>query len=78
MTKKSFVVILILSVIVTYGVAILDDLIRGSLISGKGGLPFRFASGSSTDGLLLTLDIMFWFAILWGIWKALPKLFKRG
>jgi uncharacterized membrane protein YdbT with pleckstrin-like domain len=58
-------------------VAIIDDLIRGSLVSGKGGLPFRFASGSSTDGLMLTIDIAFWFIVIWGIWKLLRKTSKK-
>lgn len=77
MTKKSFVIILILSAISTYVVAILDDLVRGSLLSGKGGLPFRFASGPSTDGFLLTLDIAFWFIAIWGIWKSIKRIQKK-
>ncbi len=77
MSKKSFVVIAILSVIITYGVAMINDLISGSLVGGKGGLPFSFASGSSTDGLLLALDIIFWFVIIWGIWKLFRKVIDR-
>ncbi len=77
MLKKSFVVILILSVVATYGIAILDNLMRGSLVSGKGGFPLKFASGPSTDGTMLILDIAFWFAIIWGIWKILQKTLKK-
>lgn len=77
MTKKSFVVILILSPIITYGVAILNDIIAGSVVSGKGGFPFTFASGSSTDGFMLTLNIVFWFIVIFIIWKLLQKIFKK-
>jgi len=46
-------------------------------VGGQGGLPFRFASGASTDGFLLILDITFWFIVLLGIWKVLSKGFKK-
>lgn len=78
MSKKEVVVILILSVVVTYGVAIVDDIRRGSLLGGEGGIPFRFATGSflggSTDNLMLVLDIAFWFVIIWVIWKSFQKI----
>lgn len=80
MTKKSFVVILVLSVIVTYGAAFVDDAIN--LSKNPTGLPFAFAYfnflGGSNNNLTLVLDILFWFAIIWGIWKVLPKLFKKS
>ena len=75
MTKKSFVVILILSVIVTYIAAFTDDAIN--LTKNPTGLPFGFASfnfmGGSNNNTLLVLDIAFWFLVLWGIWKVLQK-----
>lgn len=78
MSKKSLVVILILSVVVTYGVAIVDDIRRGSLLGGEGGVPFRFATGSflggSTNTLMLLLDIAFWFVVIWGIGKIISKV----
>ena len=77
MTKKAFVVILILGIVVTYGTAIVNDLIGGSLVGGKGGIPFTFASGSSTNASILTLDIIFWFVVIWGIWKILQKTSKK-
>ena len=80
MSKKAFVVILILSVVVTYGAAFVDDIINSS--KHTTGLPFGFASlnflGGSTDGLMLILDITFWFVIIWIIWKAIARLFGRA
>lgn len=77
MSKKSFVVVLILSVVVTYGVAFIEGL-AGNHFLAYGGVPFRFASGSflggSTDGLMLVLDIAFWFVAIWGIWKLISKV----
>ncbi|MEK7616658.1 MAG: hypothetical protein AAB414_01240 [Patescibacteria group bacterium] len=79
MSKKVFVIILILSVVVTYGVAFVDDII--SPTKNPTGLPFAFASfnflGGSTNGLMLILDIAFWFAVILGIWKALQKITSK-
>lgn len=80
MAKKSFVVILVLSVILTYIAAFIDDAIN--LTKNPTGLPFGFASfnflGGSNNNFMLTLDIVFWFLVIWGIWKILPKLFKKS
>lgn len=80
MSKKSFVVILIFSVIATYGVASLDlvfNVSKGRLI----GLPFGFSSfnffGSETESTMLLLDVVFWFLIIWGIWKLFKKVIDR-
>lgn len=82
MSKKAFFVILGLSVVVTYGAAIIDDLRRGSLLGGAGGLPFRFASGSflggSTDTMMLILNIVFWFVVIWVIWRVISHLSGRA
>lgn len=80
MTKKSFVVILILSVIVTYGVALVDASVNSS--ANQAGLPFKFGSytlfgTASTNYLILLLDIIFWFGIIWGLWKILQNLSKK-
>ena len=85
MTKKSllgYFGLFILSVIVTYTVAIIDAVSRNSLLAGSAGLPFRFASGSvfgspSTDYGFLLVNIVFWFVIIWIIWKLIKKLAKR-
>ena len=83
MTKKSFVVILILSVVLTYSVAIIDALARNSLIAGSAGLPLKFTSGyfgtSTTNYSILIVDIAFWFVVILGTWKLLKKtLGKKG
>lgn len=77
MSKKSLVIILILSVVVTYGVAFVEGL-AGNHFLAYGGIPFRFASGSflggSTDNLMLILDIAFWFVVIWVVWKVISKV----
>lgn len=80
MSKKSFAIILVLSVVVTYGVAIVDVFLNKT--KNIAGLPFGFTSlglflGGSTDYLMLILDIVFWFFIIWVIWKVISKLVKR-
>lgn len=76
MTRKSFVVILILSIAVTYGLGIVDALINST--SNQAGLPFKFGSyalfgTASTNYSILILDIIFWFLVIWGIWKLMSK-----
>lgn len=76
MSKKAFVIILVLSVMVTYGVAMADFVFN--ITTGKIGIPFGFSSisllGSSTDYTTFFLDIAFWFIIIWVIWRILQKL----
>lgn len=79
MDKKVFVVILVLSVVVTYGAAFMDVLLSGSVVAGKSGIPFRFGSsslfgGSGIDYPILLVDIVFWVFVIWGIWKLLQKV----
>ena len=75
MTKKSFVVILVLSVIATYIAAFVDEIVN--LSKNPTGFPFGFASfnflGGSNDNLMLALDIVFWFVVILGIQKLLLK-----
>lgn len=81
MSKKAFFLILVLSVVVTYGMAIIDALRRNSFLAGEAGVPFRFSSsyffGESTDYVMLILNIAFWFAVIWLIWKALQKVVSK-
>lgn len=80
MTKKSFVVILILSVVTTYGTALADFSL--GISKNEIGLPFGFSRlnflGAETENAMLFLDIIFWFLIIWGIWKVLFKGFKKS
>ncbi|MDP3733078.1 MAG: hypothetical protein Q8Q91_00910 [Candidatus Daviesbacteria bacterium] len=76
MSKKSLVVILILSVVVTYGAAYLDFVFN--VTTGQVGLPFGFSRfnffGAETDKTMLLLDIAFWFMVIWIIWKVILKV----
>jgi len=77
MSKKAFVVILISSVVVTYGMAIMEALMNSS--ANQAGLPFKFGSyalfgTASTNYPFLLLDIVFWFVIIWGTWRLLQKV----
>lgn len=79
MSRKAFVVILVLSVVVTYISAYID--FAFNITTGKIGIPFGFSSvslmGSSTDYTVLFLDIVFWFVIIWVIWIVLQKVVAR-
>lgn len=82
MTKKSFVVILILSVVTMYGVSIIDAVVNNTLLGGKSGFPFKDSSATmfgegTTDYLLMTLNIIFWFIVLFGIWKLIKRTQKK-
>lgn len=79
---KSFLVILVLSLVVNFTVMSGDALIRGSFLAGEAGLPLRFDSssmfgGGSINYLNLTIDIFFWFIIILGLWKLSKKVLKR-
>ena len=79
MSKKSFLIIFGLSVMVTYGVAVVDFVLN--ITSGKIGIPFGFSSlslmGSSTDYTVFFLDIACWFVIIWIIWKVISYFSGR-
>lgn len=83
MSKKSFIIILVLSVVVTYLTPVIEILITGlSFSSIDRGLPLKFHissfSGSGIyDSTTFGLDVIFWFIILFGIWKLIGKLQKR-
>ncbi|CAN5135776.1 hypothetical protein BH11PAT1_BH11PAT1_7120 [soil metagenome] len=82
MSKISFVVILVLSVVTTYGVAMADALKRDSLLAGAAGLPFKFASGSlfgeaKTNYVMLSMDIIFWFITILLLWIGSKKVTKH-
>lgn len=82
MSKKTFIVILVLSVVVTW---ITKEImgVLGFVLGGLNvGLPLNFyncsfISSCNINYFYLFLDIIFWFAVIWGIWKLLPKLFGK-
>lgn len=80
MSKKSFFVILVLSIMLTYSLAIVDALVNPS--SNLAGLPFKFGSYSlfgqaNTNYSILLLDILFWFIVILVTEKILIKFFKK-
>lgn len=84
MTKKAFVVILILSVVVTYLTQVVQVFLGGScsVFAGECGFPLSFSSSSflgtpKIKPALFLLNVIFWFVIIWGIWKILKKVFKK-
>lgn len=78
MSKKAFFIILGLSVVVNEVAAIVDALFRNSFLAGENGVPLRFSSTSLFGGgyinyFIMTVDIVFWFVILYGFFR----LFRR-
>jgi hypothetical protein len=62
--------ILVLSILLTYGLAILDLLINST--KRIVGVPFGFETfgfpSGNTNNFMLVLDVIFWFFIISGIW----------
>lgn len=82
MSKKSFFIILVLSVVVTYGASLADSLVSNTLLAGESGLPFKYSRSTlfgkgSIDGVMMLLNIAFWFVIIWVIWKVLQKVLMK-
>lgn len=79
MSKKSFFVILGLSVATTLIVALTGFVSKQYRLAK--GFPLEFTSfnflGSSTNYMNLLLDITFWFLVIWGIWKLLKKVLSN-
>ena len=80
-----YLILLVLSVIVTEVVAVIDS-IQNNTFTGGGlsGFPLQFSSsanlfgGGRVNSTNLLLDILFWFVVLFLIWKLLKKIvFKR-
>lgn len=82
MSKKAFIIILVLSLVVTYGASIVEALLNGSILMGQSGWPLRFGyssffGGSSINYVMLILDIVFWFFIIWLVWFGIKRLINR-
>ncbi len=80
MSKKSFVVILILSVVVTWLAKEVQGVLNFSLGGLDVGLPLSFykcsfISSCTINYGMLVIDIVFWFVVLFVIWKF---ILKRG
>ncbi len=80
MSKKSFLIILFLSILISIVGPIIAFLFGASAISD--GFPLKWTGfsllGSETNYRALTINILFWFAVIAGIkWFALDKYKKR-
>ncbi len=79
MGKKSFIIILVLSVVITIGVPLISFSL-GQYKLAK-GLPLEYVEfsflGGSTNYSTFLIDIIFWFVIIWVVWKLLTKFLKR-
>ncbi|HCB23184.1 hypothetical protein A3B42_04800 [Candidatus Daviesbacteria bacterium RIFCSPLOWO2_01_FULL_38_10] len=79
MSKKSFVIILILSVVVTWLIKEIQGVLKFSLGGLDVGLPISFykcsfISSCTIDYGMLVIDIIFWFVVIWGTWKGVSKI----
>ncbi|MBI2020344.1 hypothetical protein HYS94_02885 [Candidatus Daviesbacteria bacterium] len=82
MSKKAFIIILILSVVVTYGASLLDALMGNTLLAGESGIPFKYSRSTlfgrgSINYTMMLLNIAFWSVVIWGAWKVLQKVISR-
>jgi len=79
MSLKSGIIILVLSVVVTIGFTVLGFVTNQYQIAN--GIPLAFTEfsflGSATNYLNFILDIIFWFGLIFGIWKLIPKLLNK-
>jgi len=79
MSKKAFVVILVLSVVLNYTAGFVDALQNNTLLAGESGFPFKDSRGTlfgkgSIDYTMMLLNIAFWFVVIWIIWKVISYL----
>ena len=78
---KKVVILLILSVVVTLVIGLGDFAMNQNSI--QAGFPFKFTSAAlmfgnaETNYLILVLDIIFWFIILYIIWTLIKKLTSK-
>lgn len=82
MTKKSFVIIAVLSFITARIADFVDEIINGTLLGGKSGFPFKddtttILGGGSFNNYLFFLNVIFWFIVIFIIWKLLQKILKK-
>lgn len=79
MSKKVFFIILVLSVVITIGTPFVGFITATYQIMS--GWPFEFTGfsflGSDTNYMNLLLGIIFWFIVIWIIWKVLQKIVAK-
>ncbi len=79
MSIKSFIIFLVLSVVITYGVALIE--FATGMAIGPVGLPFGFSQfnflGGETNNMNLLLDIAFWFVVLFTLKTIISNFLKH-
>lgn len=75
MSKKEFVIILVLSVVISISIPLVAFALN--IYQFMSGWPLEFSRfnflGSTTNYTNFFLDIVFWFLVIWGVWKILQK-----
>jgi len=81
MTKKSFVIVLVLSIVTSYIADFIDAIVNNTLIGGRTGFPFKDSLSSGFGGTInnymVALNIIFWFIVIFIAWKLLLRVFKK-
>lgn len=82
LTKKSFIIILGISIITSYAADLIDAVISNTLIGGESGFPFKDSRGTlfgegTINNYMVALNIIFWFVVICISWKILLKIFKK-
>ena len=83
MSRKSFIIILGLSLVLTYFATFVDALVNSSLIGGQAGFPLKYSRATmfgegTTNYFLMTINIVFWFLVIYGIWQIWKRFFKSS
>ncbi|MBF8250142.1 MAG: hypothetical protein HW400_743 [Candidatus Levybacteria bacterium] len=82
MTKKSFIIIAILSFITAHVADLVYEISTDTLLKGPSGFPFKddtttILGGGSFNYYAFTLNIIFWFIVITVVWKIFQKVFKK-
>lgn len=82
MGKKEFLIILVLSVVVTWVTKEVNGILNFSLGGLNAGSPLgyykcEFISSCNIDYTFLVIDIAFWFMVIWIIWKIFRKISSK-
>lgn len=90
MTKKSFAVIFFLSIAIWYFSRIAQALVEMFILkipsislyptsNSETGYPIAINLSQDNNSIYFYyfINIIFWFLVIWGVWKILSKLFNK-
>lgn len=82
MSIKAAIIIFILSLVVTYASSFITSLFDSTLLGGEAGFPFKFSSATlfgrgSIDYVMMFANIIFWFFLIFIIWKLFAKKLNK-